>query len=537
MYRSAKYVAIAAVGHLPREVAAALGFVSRADVLSFPPSLHRYRTGLMNPTAVREQIDRILRSQGFASKAQLRKLLEILFKNIDSQSTLTPSLVINELWPDEIKTKRPADVATEMNRLRHALEAYYGGEGESDPVTIILPNRAAPRPDGTPEKRWILARPRGENGEHPASAQGKPGRSAKRVATAAAAAAALGMVAYFSIQVLTGHGEPKLGRLDGSALVIMNAEGKELWRKVFAEGFGPDWYSAQGLAAHLWFADLEGKGHTSVLFVYSPAGPFSRSSTLICYSNRGTEKWRWTPGRELPEFGGSPATFLSVAVAVLKATDKSPRRIVVSSQHHPWWENQIVILDASGKMLSEYWHSGVLSHMALSDFYGDGKEEIVATGVNNGYLQATLVVLDPDRVFGASTEVRPNFQIHGMGAAQERLRLLFPRSDLNKAMFSFNQATEPTVDHGSIRLTVGECLTPLGCFVWYEFDKNLHLISAYAGDDFRSNHARFYQNGKGAHPFTAGEQAEFQKIRCLVGCKSEFVAVGGNLVTQNPSPN
>jgi hypothetical protein len=116
-----------------------------------------------------------------------------------------------------------------------------------------------------------------------------------------------------------------------------------------------------------------------------------------------------------------------------------------------------------------------------------------------------------------------------MGVAHERLRLLFPRSDLNKALFSFNVAVEPTVEHGSIRLTVRECVTPPGCLVWYEFDKNLHLISAYAGDEFRSAHARFYQNGKDAHPVSAEEQAAFQKVRCLVGCKLEFVPVG-NLV-------
>ena len=150
-----------------------------------------------------------------------------------------------------------------------------------------------------------------------------------------------------------------------------------------------------------------------------------------------------------------------------------------------------------------------------------------ATGVSNGYdHQATLVVLDPARVFGASTEVQPEFQIHGMGAAQERLRLLFPRSDLNKALFQYNQATDPTVD-GSIRLTVLECMAPLGCRVWYEFDKSFRLIAAYAGgDEFRSAHARFYENGKDAHPLSAEEQAAFQKVRCLVGCKSEFVPVG-----------
>jgi hypothetical protein len=93
----------------------------------------------MDSTAIRDQIDRILRSQSFASKGQLRRLLEILFRNIDSQTNLTPDLVIKELWPDQIRTKRSADVATEMNRLRHALESYYNGEGKADPITIVLP--------------------------------------------------------------------------------------------------------------------------------------------------------------------------------------------------------------------------------------------------------------------------------------------------------------------------------------------------------------------------------------------------------------
>lgn len=488
----------------------------------------------MDPTAIRDQIDRILRSQSFASKRQLRKLLEILFQNIDSQTNLTPDRVIEELWPDETRTKRAADVATEINRLRHALESYYNGEGKADLITIVLPNRALPAADGTPEKRWIMAKLREEEPEAAGLPQARedprPVAQASRqtwrkVVAAIVGACAVGVLAFVTMRTLVVPDQPKLGRLDGSALAIMNAEGKELWRKTFPEGFGPDWYYQKGLESHIWFADLEGKGHTSVLFIYAPSGPVTRSSTLICYSDRGKEKWRWTPGKELPEFGGSPATFMTMALGVLKATEKGPPRIVVSSQHHPWWENQVAILDANGKMISEYWHSGVLSYMALADLYGDGKEEIVTTGVNNGYLQATLVVLDPERVSGASTEVRPNFQIHGMGVPHERLRLLFPRSDLNKALFSFNVAVEPTVEHGSIRLMVQECVAPPGCLVWYEFDKNLHLISAYAGDDFRSNHARFYQNGKNAHAFTAEEQAAFRKVRCLVGCKTEFVSV------------
>jgi hypothetical protein len=498
----------------------------------------------MDTAVIGDQINKILRSRSFASKSQLKKLLEVLFRNIDSQATLKPDRVIKELWPEEIRTKRSADVATEMNRLRHALESYYNGEGKTDPIVITLPNRSVSAQDGLQETRWIAANPRNsaESAAAPVPLVNR-GRSLKIIT----ATVAIGIVAYLSIRMLTAERRPGSARLDGSTLTIMDAEGKELWRKVFPDGFSSDWYYEMGMGTsngfstvwygkgggtRIWFGDLEGKGHTSVLFSYlPPSSQQLHSSTLICYSDRGQEKWRWTPGRELPELAGSPPTFRTVSLRVLKATDKRPPLIVVANIHDTWWPGQIAIIDSNGKTVSEYWHSGGLSSMVLGDLDGDGREEIITTGVANGYdHQATLVVLDPDRASGASAEVRPEFQIHGMGVAQERLRLLFPRSDLNRALFQFNAATEPTVEHGSLRLTVAECITPMGCRIWYEFDKNFHLIAAYAGsDEFRSAHARFYQTGKDAHPISAEEQAAFQKVRCLVGCKTEFVPVG-NLV-------
>jgi hypothetical protein len=417
----------------------------------------------MDRTAISAQIDRLLNSRSFASKSQLRKLLEVLFRNMDSQATLKPDRVIKELWPDETKTKGSADVAAEMNRLRRALESYYDGEGKTDPITISLPNRSAPAPDGTQEKRWIAAKPRGGLEDSSPVSPVNPRRGLK----IAAAAAGLCIVAYFAFRVLASDGQPQSGRLDGATLTVLNAEGKALWSKGFSDGFWPEFYD-QGVAPRIRFVDLEGHGHSSVLLLYHPAiSPRSRSTTLICYSDRGKEKWRWTPGRELPELEGTAATFRTVAVVVLKATEKRAVRIVVSSIHDPWWPNQIAILDSNGKTISEYWHSGHLDHLTLADLDGDGRDEIVATGISNGYHQATLVVLDPDRVFGASTEAaRPELQIHGMGIAQERLRLLFARSDLNKTLSVYNAAQEATIEHGRIRLSVAECLQPPSCLMW-----------------------------------------------------------------------
>ena len=125
----------------------------------------------MDPIAIQEQIDRILRSRSFAGKSQLRKLLEVLYAHIESQTTLNTDLVVQELWPEETRTKRSTDVATEMNRLRKTLESYYSQEGKNDPITISLPNRAASAADAHQAKRWIVAMPRERGGDNAAVRQ------------------------------------------------------------------------------------------------------------------------------------------------------------------------------------------------------------------------------------------------------------------------------------------------------------------------------------------------------------------------------
>jgi len=51
--------------------------------------------------------------------------------------------------------------------------------------------------------------------------------------------------------------------------------------------------------------------------------------------------------------------------------------------------------------------------------------------------------------------------------------------------------------------------------VWYEFDKDFHLVTAYADEEFRSSHAQFYAKGKDAHPFSPEEQPNSKKSDAL----------------------
>lgn len=501
---------------------------------------------------IREQIKKILLSESFTGKDQLKKLLEILVSNMDSQTLLKPDRVIRELWPEEIKTKQSADVATEMNRLRKAVKAYYETEGLTDPIIISFPNRSGPALDGNREKRWIAADPRRIAENHPSvptlrSAPDLPEvqvqqpspvfrKKYRKGVIIITAMVVFGIATYIAARTLTTDDRPQSGRIENSELVIVNAEGKELWRKSFPAGFWSEYYenglenhlySQDGLESHLWFGDLDEDGHTEVLLLYHPAAdPKSQSTTLICYSDSGKEKWRWTPGRDLRETESVPSVYISMGFGVLPAANGNHRRIVVLSRHEYYYPTQIAEVDTNGKTISEYWHSGHLFHFKLAILAGH--EEIIASGISNGYHEATLVVLDPDHVSGASTETtRPEVQIHGMGQAQERIRLLFPRSDLNNDLYLYNEGLGPVLSPGRIQIDVKECWTtvPRGCTIVYGFDEHFNLLSASAEDTFLIAHKQYYSKNAIDHRFSADEEALFQKVRCLAGCKTEFVPV------------
>ena len=233
----------------------------------------------MDRNDIWKQIDRILHSGRFADKDQLKKLLEILFNNMETQATLKPDRVIRELWPEEIKTKQSSDVATEMNRLRREMKAYYETEGLIDPILISFPNRTAPSPNGAREKRWIVAETRSfaetpptsptprvasippvtpPPADIPVQRQSSATRAKYRKGFIVLAVIVVGLAAYISIRTMTADDRPQSGRIDNSELVIMNAEGKELWRKTFPGGFWSEYYQ-DGLATHLvlpgWFGD------------------------------------------------------------------------------------------------------------------------------------------------------------------------------------------------------------------------------------------------------------------------------------------
>jgi len=273
---------------------------------------------------------------------------------------------------------------------------------------------------------------------------------------------------------------PAAWRVTERELIVSDASGRERWRRRF---------HADLLPGRGWLGDLDGDGTVEMLFAYHPTTRAETGAPLICFSERGEEKWRFAPGRKVADDlrEWSPIFFAN-NFRVL--TVEGRRRIVVTSNHSNGYPDQVAVLDENGKMLGEYFHSGHLLSMDHADVDGDGIEEVLLAGVNNGEGRATLVILDPRRVSGASTQPPGHpTQLRGFGPGAEKAVVLFPRSCVTeKQHYPFNYAGEVSAGARLITVQVSEWLNGHGPRLWYRLDPNLSVTRVTASGEVQDLH-------------------------------------------------
>lgn len=332
------------------------------------------------------------------------------------------------------------------------------------------------------------------------------GRRGRRwIAVAGAAAVAFAAVAAHLL-TLQASTRPASFRLEGNFLIVQDAAGSEVWRKVF-----PEPLRGGGQA---WFGDLDDDGRTEML--YALRVRIGSTAPLICYSGEGEEKWRFAPGRAVatPEQDYAPIYYISR----FKVFEVSPgrRAIAVTSHHYLHHPNQVALLSAEGKLLREYWHSGHLYSLEMADFDGDKSPDIYLGGISNGYRAATLVVLDPRNFHGASAEAAsPNHQLRGFTRGNERARLVFPRTCINRKFEPYNCVRDVVVEPERIVVKVCEKDSPALLSVVYRFTRDLRPETADPGDRLCAFHRELEEEGRLDHAFGATERADLLAVEDL----------------------
>ncbi len=334
---------------------------------------------------------------------------------------------------------------------------------------------------------------------------------------AAGATAAL-VIAGAGYLLSIRRGPPARFHHEFKSLVVTDEAGRELWRKTFEEPFRHDSTPERILEdQRAWFTDLDGDGRVELLYAYHPATAERDGDTLFCFSDRGREKWRFVPGRAVSTGAAAfPRTYHLARLAPLAPEPERTRKIVVTSFHMPRYPAQVVVLSHRGAVLGEYWHSGALGPLQLADLDGDGNQEVLLAGISNGYKAATLLMLDPRNLGGASQEENPDYQLQGFGPGREKARILFPRTCINRKFYPYGVPGRVVVHGDSIEVQVAERPNAtVDSSVLYYLNRKLELEQVVVSDSLKALHRELEAAGQLDHPLTDKEISELRHLRYL----------------------
>ncbi len=343
----------------------------------------------------------------------------------------------------------------------------------------------------------------GTNTEPAPAAPAAPTRSRGwKLATTAAACLVVTAGAWFAFAVRSA--DPATWRIEHDVLIVSDARGRELWRKLFP---GPPALTGEP-GQQPWIGDLDEDGRAEVIFNYVPLQ--IAPSALICYSHDGREKWRFAPGRTVEtRIERFEPPYRTARFAVARSGGRQV--VFVTSMHFLYYPCQVAALSAQGKLLGEYWHSGQLRPIAVGP---DGL--LYLGGVSNGHKEATLVVLDPAALSGASVEQDADYQLLGLPAARERARMLFARTCINRKQEQWNWATEFFFTAEGLAVSVMEVAKPRGADVYYHLTRSLRLQRVVPSSQFEAVHAELHEKRVLDHPLSADELGDWKRLTYLV---------------------
>ena len=292
--------------------------------------------------------------------------------------------------------------------------------------------------------------------------------------------------------------------IEDSQFVALDRRGRELWRvdtrlpnlcdqAEYRDHFQINRRTPDNIRIfpQLLIKDLDGDGRSEVLLSIQTQDE-TAEGILECYGATGTKLWSFEAGLERRYGNRVYSRDYRIKGLDLRDINKDGRtEVIVLSYHKPDFPCQLVILDAAGKKLGEYWNTGYFNDFSYLDIDEDGVEEILAVGINNEYGKGCLAVFAVDRIAGGSPQRSAEYISPDIAPGTELAYLLFPRTDVDLAEVPVESIM--TID---VLRNKHYNLTALISRIYFELKPDLAIVQVHSSHDFQKRHAEAVREGR-----------------------------------------
>jgi hypothetical protein len=286
---------------------------------------------------------------------------------------------------------------------------------------------------------------------------------------------------------------PVYADASGTEMVVRNRWGAAIETITIRKTTADQMQNTPGTMSLTAFSDVNGDGREEIVWAETSSDRYATTAVVQCKEVKAdTLLWRYEvrkrfsfPKKRDAESGGYGITDI-----VVQDVDHDGVPDLFLAAQKAMFCSIIVRLDArTGREVSCYLNMGHVVDLTLSDLTKTGKPYLVASGVNNAFLRACLIVLDPASMGGHSPWTG-EYQVDSIRPAMEVYYLLAPRSSLaalyGETPDNFGQYVELEKETGNILWGVRDFYRKDGSngFVRFLMDSNLRFLQSGSNTEF-----------------------------------------------------
>ncbi|MBA3974210.1 MAG: hypothetical protein C0504_08345 [Candidatus Solibacter sp.] len=364
---------------------------------------------------------------------------------------------------------------------------------------------------------------------------GKPEGSSRFRVWAAAAALSMTAVAATYIWVHT-RPRPESWAVEGRDLIALGRDGETLWRHAFPKPLWRRWLAPpEGVLEYRTMPvveDLDGDGANEVVAVYWPKDEQDGIPEVHAFDSDGSPEWNYrvrTAETASGRMTGGPFD-IRMLFTVPRQAGRPPALIAVSNQRGSY-ASQVAVLSPRGKVLREYWHSGHILHAEVTAAGGCGvvmylAAQHAATGASE------IIVLDPQKLSGASSESDPAYQLapRSKGSVVARIRL--SASELARQLGTASVPIDIRIRGGRVHVSVSQSGPPAGAertaIIYYSVDLSLRDPRVDYARTFPALKERLVNQGRVKRYDTEADARRVEAVQVVVPWREESCAGAGH---------